>query len=178
MTFTVRGDLLVYRQDEQELALTVGTAAWFAWLETASTFSFVSEAGTFTARREQAGHKRGGWYWKAYRKQQGKLSSTYLGKSEGLTLDRLNAAAQTLAQMAVRDAQANADEEAPPQHQPASTGIPSPPCWRPNSMCRACEHSWSAALTSSSDSSGEQNARSPSSRPPPASAKRRCLPSG
>ena len=113
MTFSVRGDLLVYRQDEQELALTVGTAAWFAWLETASTFSFVSEAGTFTARWEQAGHKRGGWYWKAYRKQQGKLSSTYLGKSEGLTLDRLNAAAQTLAQMAVRDAQANADEEAP-----------------------------------------------------------------
>ena len=73
MTPTVRGDLLVYRQDEQEQALTVGTAAWFAWLETASTFSFVSEAGIFTARREQAGHKRGGWYWKAYRKQQGNL---------------------------------------------------------------------------------------------------------
>ena len=119
MTATVQGDILVYRQDEQEQALTVGTAAWFAWLETASTFAFVSAAGTFTARREQAGHKRGGWYWKAYRKQQGKLSSTYLGKSDVLTLDRLNAAAQTLAQIADRDAQAKADEEAPaPASQP------------------------------------------------------------
>jgi hypothetical protein len=67
-----------------------------------------------TARREQAGHKRGGWHWKAYRKQQGKLFSTYLGKADVLTLDRLNAAVQTLAQRAVRDAQANADEEVPP----------------------------------------------------------------
>jgi hypothetical protein len=127
MTATVQGDILVYRQDEQEQALTVGTAAWFAWLETASMFAFVSAAGTFTARREQAGHKRGGWYWKAYRKQQGKLSSTYLGKSDVLTLDRLNAAAQTLAQIAVRDAKANADEDAP-LPAPASQVIPSSPC--------------------------------------------------
>ncbi len=114
MTPTVQGDSLVYRQDEQEQELTVGTAAWFAWLETASTFSFVSEAGTFTARREQSGHKRGGWYWKAYRKQHGKLSSTYLGKSEVLTLDRLNAAAQRLTPISVRDSNAPADEDAPP----------------------------------------------------------------
>src|SRR5213078_2191148 len=63
---------------------------------TASTFSFVSEAGSFTARREQAGHKRGGWYWKAYRKQHGKLTSRYLGKSETLTLARLQTVAQTM----------------------------------------------------------------------------------
>jgi len=75
----------------------VGSAAWFAWLETASSFSFVSETGRFTARREQSGHKRGGWYWKAYRKQHGKLSSRYLGKSETLTLARLQAVAQALA---------------------------------------------------------------------------------
>ena len=124
MTATVQGDILVYRQDEQEQALTVGTAAWFAWLETASTFAFVSAAGTFTARREQAGHKRGGWYWKAYRKQQGKLSSTYLGKSDVLTLDRLNAAAQTLAQIADRDAQAKADEEAPAPAPASQPGDP------------------------------------------------------
>src|SRR5215831_9243702 len=110
----VQGECLVYWQEGQEQVLTVGTAAWFAWLETASTFAFVSEAGTFTARREQAGHKRGGWYWKAYRKQQGKLSSIYLGKPEALTLDRLKAAASTLARRAGRDARAKADEEAPP----------------------------------------------------------------
>src|SRR2546430_6002823 len=80
MTPTVQGETLVYRQDGQEQVLTVDTAVWFVWLETVSTFSFVSETGSFTARREQAGHKRGGWYWKAYRKQHGKLSSRYLDR--------------------------------------------------------------------------------------------------
>jgi LuxR family transcriptional regulator, maltose regulon positive regulatory protein len=94
---TIQGETLVYQQDGQEQVLPVGSAAWFAWLETASTFSFVSETGRFTARREQSGHKRGGWYWKAYRKQLGKLSSRYLGKSETVTLARLQAVAQALA---------------------------------------------------------------------------------
>src|SRR5438128_8054933 len=49
MTPTIHGKTLVYRQDGQEQVLTVDTAAWFAWLETASTFSFVSEEGLFTA---------------------------------------------------------------------------------------------------------------------------------
>jgi LuxR family transcriptional regulator, maltose regulon positive regulatory protein len=97
MTPTVQGERLVYQQDGREQALTVGTAAWFAWLDTASTFTFISETGRFTARREQSGHKRGGWYWKAYRKQHGKLSSHYLGKAETLTLTRLQAVAQAFA---------------------------------------------------------------------------------
>src|SRR3989442_14799322 len=96
MTPTVQGETLVYRQDGQDLLLPVDTAAWFAWLETASTFSFVSETGRFTARREQAGHKRGGWYWKAYRKRHGKLYRAYLGTSEGVTLDRLRIGAARL----------------------------------------------------------------------------------
>src|SRR5579872_3296241 len=97
MTPKIQGETLTYEQDGEEQRLTVGTAAWYSWLETASTFSFASEVGTFTARYEQAGHKRGGRYWKAYRKQQGKLSSLYLGKSDTLTLERLHAAAQELA---------------------------------------------------------------------------------
>src|SRR2546421_4273871 len=104
VTPTVQGETLVYRQDGQEQVLPVDTAAWFAWLETASTFSFVSEEGSFTARREQAGHKRGGWYWKAYRKQHGKLSSRYLGKSETLTLAHLQIVAQALADALVETA--------------------------------------------------------------------------
>src|SRR6266567_5665971 len=107
MTPTVQGETLVYRQDGQEQVLPVDTAAWFAWLETASTFSFVSEIGNFTARREQAGHKRGGWYWKAYRKLHGKLSSRYLGKSETITLARLQAVAQALADALVETAPDN-----------------------------------------------------------------------
>src|SRR5262250_2935710 len=110
----VQGDTLVYQQDGHAQALAVGTPAWYSWLETASTFAFVSDCGTFTARRERSGHKRGGWYWKAYRKQRGKLSSTYLGKPEGLTLDRLNAAAQRLAQASVSDSKAPTARDAAP----------------------------------------------------------------
>ncbi len=97
MTPIVQGDTLVYQQDGDAQALAVGTAAWYSWLETASSFAFVGNCGTFTARRERSGHKRGGWYWKAYRKQHGKLSSRYLGKSETVTLARLQAVAQDLA---------------------------------------------------------------------------------
>src|SRR5881409_4418027 len=101
---TVQGDLLVYREGNQERVLTVGTAAWFAWLETASTFSFVSDVGTFTARKERASTQRGGWYWKAYRKRHSKLSSRYLGKSETVTLARLQGVAQALADVHVETA--------------------------------------------------------------------------
>src|SRR6266568_3805647 len=121
MTPTVQGETLVYRQDGQEQVLTVETAAWFAWLETASTFSFVSETGSFTARREQAGHKRGGWYWKAYRKQHGKLSSRYLGKSETVTLARLQTVAQALADVHVETAPDNDADEARPSAQAAAS---------------------------------------------------------
>src|SRR2546421_746117 len=123
MTPTVQGETLVYWQDGQEQVLTVDTAAWFAWLETASTFSFVSETGSFTARREQAGHKRGGWYWKAYRKQHGKLSSRYLGKSETLTLARLQTVAQALADALVETAPDNDADAAVPSAQAAAPGM-------------------------------------------------------
>ena len=99
------------------------TVSWFAWLETASTFSFVSEEGRFTARREQAGHKRGSWYWKAYRKQHGKLSSHYLGKSETVTLARLHAVAQVLAGALVETAPDNDADEALLPEQAAAPGI-------------------------------------------------------
>src|SRR5207253_6926046 len=66
----------------------------FAWLEAASMFSFASEEGLFTARHERSSQQRGGRYWKAYRKQHGKLSSHYLGKSEVLTLERLQVVAR------------------------------------------------------------------------------------
>src|SRR2546429_5281639 len=123
MTPTIQGETLVYRQDGHEQGLTVDTAAWFAWLETASTFSFVSEEGSFTARREQAGHKRGGWYWKAYRKQHGKLSSRYLGKSETLTLARLQTVAQALADALVETAPDTDADAARPSAPAAAPGM-------------------------------------------------------
>ena len=96
----VQDAILTYRQGEQDVQLAVDSAGWFAWLETASSFAFTSAAGHFTARREQSGHQRGGWYWKAYRKQHGKLASRYLGKSATVTLERLLVVAEALADAA------------------------------------------------------------------------------
>src|SRR5579863_776945 len=93
----VRDTLLVDRREEHEQMLTVETPEWYAWLADAETFTFTSPSGTFTARKEQAGNRRGGWYWKAYRKGGGKLSSAYLGKSERVTIERLRAVATKLA---------------------------------------------------------------------------------
>src|SRR5260370_2275466 len=63
MTPTVQGETLVYRQDGQEQVLTVDTAAWFACLETPSTFSFVSEEGLFTPLPSPAGHNPRRSFW-------------------------------------------------------------------------------------------------------------------
>lgn len=93
----VQDDTLLYQSNGQACRLTVGTPAWYAWLSTATTFAFRSEVGTFTARCEQAGHKRGGWYWRAYRKRAGQLHRAYLGPSEEVTPERLRAIAATLA---------------------------------------------------------------------------------
>ncbi|MEO8288399.1 MAG: LuxR C-terminal-related transcriptional regulator [Chloroflexota bacterium] len=78
-----------------ERFITVGTPAWFAWLESAAAFAFTSPAGSFTARKET--RARGGWYWKAYHTAQGTLHRAYLGKTSDLTLERLETIAATLA---------------------------------------------------------------------------------
>jgi len=93
---TVQEDTLIYQQDGRTQEIMLGTPEWYAWLDRASTFTFRSASGTFTARRERAGNTRGGWYWKAYRKRAGKLLSAYLGKSETLTSERLHAIAAQL----------------------------------------------------------------------------------
>lgn len=74
--------------------IEVGTAAWQRWLEQATSFAFQGCAGRFTARKERRGRADG--YWRAYRKQSGKLYSVYLGKSAELTIERLEAVAQAL----------------------------------------------------------------------------------
>jgi IS1 family transposase len=80
---------------DQLLPVVVGSDSWYTWLanEQNQTFSFKSRLGTFTARRER---KRHGWYWYAYLKRDGKLHKAYLGKSEKMTLERLNMVATTL----------------------------------------------------------------------------------
>jgi LuxR family maltose regulon positive regulatory protein len=97
----VAGATLVARADDAR-AIAVGTPAWYAWLDEASTFAFVDAAGSFTARKER--RQRADGYWKAYRKRAGVVHSAYLGKSADLSLARLQTAAATLAEPALPDA--------------------------------------------------------------------------
>jgi LuxR family maltose regulon positive regulatory protein len=82
----------------------VGTPSWYSWLETATAFRFVCEAGTFTAHKERAGNGRGDWYWRAYRRKLGQLSRCYLGVSSNLTLACLYEAARRLTVRSEEDA--------------------------------------------------------------------------
>jgi predicted ATPase/DNA-binding CsgD family transcriptional regulator len=93
----VQEETLIYQRSGRDERVLVGTSAWYAWLSTARSFAFRSASGTFTARKEQASNKRGGEYWRAYRRREDRLHRVYLGKSEELTLDRLRAVAAALA---------------------------------------------------------------------------------
>jgi predicted ATPase/DNA-binding CsgD family transcriptional regulator len=76
--------------------LEINTSEWHDWLENADIFTFRNSHGAFTARKEHASNKRGSQYWRAYRKRGGKLRRVYLGKSQELTLQRLESAATVL----------------------------------------------------------------------------------
>src|SRR5690348_5577095 len=77
-------------EDTSPTPISIGTAAWYSWLEQHASFTYETPRATFTARKEQ---RPGGWYWYAYRRSQGKLHSRYLGKSAEMTLQRLDEAA-------------------------------------------------------------------------------------
>ena len=95
-TALVAGETLSYQRDGEDYQLPVGTPAWYGWLQTATLFRVHSPLGTFTMRREQMGHKHGAWYWRAYRKHEGKLQQVYVGKGEEVTPERLHAVARQL----------------------------------------------------------------------------------
>ncbi len=113
----VREQALTYRLEGRVQEIMLDTTEWYAWLATASTFTFRGSAGPFTARKERAGNGRGGWYWKAYRRRDGKLLSAYLGKSESLTLERLREVAARL----------NAASDHQTEQTGHSDGTPDPP---------------------------------------------------
>jgi predicted ATPase/DNA-binding CsgD family transcriptional regulator len=100
---SIQGETLIYQQGEQFTRVVVGSSDWYRWLETASSFTFHSEIGSFTAHKERAGNKRGDLYWRAYRKREGKLHRVYLGKSDELTLERLQTTAALLANTLARE---------------------------------------------------------------------------
>ena len=84
---------------------TVDSLAWFVWLETATTFRYISSQhhdwhrgygppfAPVSFRKEQ---RRRGWLWYAYRRVYGVLHKRYVGKSAGLTAERLEETAVLL----------------------------------------------------------------------------------
>src|SRR5690349_7117565 len=121
-TPTVSDATLFLHEEIQDVFIPVGSVRWFEWLEkeTSTIFSFHALHGSYTARKERIGNHRGGWYWKAYRKSEGKLYRAYLGKSEDLTLARLGEAALILATRIPAET-ARMSHLSP--HQPAGTSV-------------------------------------------------------
>ncbi len=100
----VRNQKLFCYPDPQPVC-TLDTPAWFAWLETATTFRYFSEQrrnvyngngplfAPVSFRKEQ---RRQGYLWHAYRRVYRVLHKRYVGKSAGLTMERLEETAVLL----------------------------------------------------------------------------------
>ncbi|GAC1368065.1 MAG: LuxR C-terminal-related transcriptional regulator [Ktedonobacteraceae bacterium] len=92
-TTRVHNGLLEDPSMDAPVSIRVGSADWYDWVSRQRSFRFEQEGMRYTARREQ---RPGGWYWYASRRIHGTLHTVYLGRSEDLTLARLNLVAQQL----------------------------------------------------------------------------------
>jgi len=84
---------------------TVGSPDWFAWLETATTFRYFSgqrrdvyhgNGPLFAPASFRKERRRQGYLWYAYRRVYRVLHKRYMGKSAGLTMERLEETAVLL----------------------------------------------------------------------------------
>src|SRR5438309_5689875 len=104
----------------ENLSLEPDTPAWFAWLDSVSSFAFRGQAGSFTARQEAV--QRGERYWYAYLRTGHKLRKKYLGKTTDLTLAHLEQVARLLQAERVSGEPPGATLAAQQEpHQPAPT---------------------------------------------------------
>ncbi len=69
-------------------------AAWQSWLGTATSFAFHSEAGSLNVYQER--RPRGGAYWYAYHTKEGRTRKRYLGRTQTLSLARLEETVRAL----------------------------------------------------------------------------------
>ncbi len=124
--------------EEPSDPIVVGSEAWYCWLaaEQHQSFAFRNQLGIFAGRREL---RRQHGYWYLYHKREGKLRKAYLGKTEQMTLQRLNAVAATV--VVQGDFHADADAHLPA---PSSTvdrnGHPLPTPLRPRASFAGSEH--------------------------------------
>lgn len=76
----------------------VDSSMWYSWLRKNTSFRFesgIAGDNSFTARKHQ---RQSGGFWYAYRKVDGKLRNVYIGKSEGLTVEKMLEVALKLSQ--------------------------------------------------------------------------------
>src|SRR5260370_1492409 len=85
----IQDGILTYLRDGSAVQIAVDSSDWHAWLQTALTFTFRSEAGSFTAHKDRTGNRRGRAYWRAYRTCQVKPHRAPLRRSEPPPLARL-----------------------------------------------------------------------------------------
>lgn len=88
--------LLIYRIGHQEQRVRVGSPEWMQWLadEAHCIFRFTHPLGNFSARRER---RHDSSYWYAYSRRGGLLQKVYLGRTQEITLARLQQVTQLLA---------------------------------------------------------------------------------
>lgn len=93
----------VYDGALAEGSVQLDTPAWFGWLaaETTTRFSYPLFdpqvgyiVGFLTVRKER--RQRGSEYWVAYRRIEGHVRKVYLGRSEAVTAQRLQAIASRM----------------------------------------------------------------------------------
>jgi LuxR family maltose regulon positive regulatory protein len=93
----------VYDRDTQARVVQLGSAAWWIWLDAATTTSFSYPlfdasvgyiVGFMTVRKER--RQRGGAYWVAYRRIAHQLHKCYLGASAAVTIQALGTCAERL----------------------------------------------------------------------------------
>ncbi|GHO96339.1 hypothetical protein KSF_063870 [Reticulibacter mediterranei] len=81
--------------DGKQMDLEPFGERWLAWLETVSSFSFQSRSGANCTVRKEA-VQRGGTYWYAYRRSNGRMLKRYLTRTTELTPARLEEVALIL----------------------------------------------------------------------------------
>ena len=113
----------VHKQAQERTSLSpldFESQAWQEWLAQWPSFAFQSKHGyRFTARKET--RTRGNTYWVAYRKVGGKLTHTYFGRPEDITLSRLEQVASSLAGQGSQEANGLPVLEQQPRQEPSIT---------------------------------------------------------
>lgn len=85
------------------------SSEWYTWISQQQIFSFATDHGSFVARKEK---RPSGTYWYAYQSRGGKMYVAYLGKSDTLTLQKLQ---ETLSRLDAKVRKAEQTSEPPVQ---------------------------------------------------------------